>query len=254
MNASCHIYEWVMWHIWMCDMWHIWHTDHVTSQQRPLRGSTRFMNDSYHISSSHVTHINESCHIYEWVMWHICMCDMWHTWHTDHVTSQQRPLRGSTRFMNDSYHISSSHVTHMNESCHTYEWVMSHIWMIHVTNMNESCHKYEWVVLHTDGVCTQQQLSRSCRTYEWVMSHIWMSHVTHVSESCFTYEWVMSHKWMGHVTHMDESCHTHITSVHRSSNTWLTADWVYEWVVTRVDACYEWVISHIWMSHVTRMN
>ena len=24
-----------------------------------------------------------------------------------------------------------SHVTHMNESCHTYEWVMSHIWMIH---------------------------------------------------------------------------------------------------------------------------
>jgi len=33
-----------------------------------------------------------------------------------------------------------SHVTHMNESCHTYEWVMSHIWMSHVTHMNESCH------------------------------------------------------------------------------------------------------------------
>jgi len=26
----------------------------------------------------------------------------------------------------------------MNESCHTYEWVMSHIWMSHVTHMNES--------------------------------------------------------------------------------------------------------------------
>jgi len=39
-----------------------------------------------------------------------------------------------------------SHVTHMNESCHTYEWVMSHIWMSHVTHMNESCHIYEWVM------------------------------------------------------------------------------------------------------------
>jgi len=26
-------------------------------------------------------------------------------------------------------HIWMSHVTHINESCHTYEWVMSHIWM-----------------------------------------------------------------------------------------------------------------------------
>jgi len=33
----------------------------------------------------------------------------------------------------------------MNESCHTYEWVMSHVWMSHVTRMNESCHTYECV-------------------------------------------------------------------------------------------------------------
>jgi len=49
-----------------------------------------------------------------------------------------------------------SHVTHMNESCHTYEWVMSHIWMSCVTHMNELCHRYEWGMSHT---------------YEWVMSH-----------------------------------------------------------------------------------
>jgi len=30
----------------------------------------------------------------------------------------------------------------MNESCHTYEWVMSHWWMNHVTLMNESCHTH----------------------------------------------------------------------------------------------------------------
>ena len=45
-----------------------------------------------------------------------------------------------------------SHVTHMNESCHTYEWVVSHIfWMSHVTHMNESCHTYEWVMGYTGG-------------------------------------------------------------------------------------------------------
>ena len=40
-----------------------------------------------------------------------------------------------------------SHATHMNESCHTYESVMSHMRMrhvtranVHVTSMNESHH------------------------------------------------------------------------------------------------------------------
>ena len=39
-----------------------------------------------------------------------------------------------------------SHVTHMNESCHTHEWVMSHTWMSHVRYTNESYHTYEWVM------------------------------------------------------------------------------------------------------------
>ena len=75
-------------------------------------------------------------------------------------------------------HIRMSHVIHMNESCHTYEWVMSHIWMSHVTHMNESRHKYKWVMLH-----------------------IRMSHVTHIYESCNTHEWVMSHICIKHDTH-----------------------------------------------------
>jgi len=53
------------------------------------------------------------------------------------------------------------HVTHMNESCCTYAWVMSHVWMSHFAYMNESC-----------------------RTYEWVMSHIWMSLVAYMNGSC----------------------------------------------------------------------
>ena len=58
--------------------------------------------------------------------------------------------------------IEMSHATHLNESCHTSEWVMAHTWMSHVQHtrcnfMNESCH-----------------------TCEWVMPHMWMSHVTHM--------------------------------------------------------------------------
>jgi len=117
-----------------------------------------------------------------------------------------------------------SHVPHMNKSCHTFQWVMSHISMSHVTHINESCHTYEWVMSHT-WLSHVTHMNESCHTYEWVMSHMWMSHVTHINESCHTYEWVVSHLWMSHVTHINESCHT-----------------------------YEWVMSHIWMSHVTHMN
>jgi len=73
------------------------------------------------------------------------------------------------------------------ESCHTHEWVMSHIWLSHVT--------------HT-------QISPIA-----TMSHTWMSHVTHMRESCHIYTWVMSH--IGY-TCMNEWCHayTHVCHTH----------------------------------------
>ena len=104
--------------------------------------------------------------------------------------------------------VSSSVVTHMNESCHTYERVTSHIWRSHVTHMNESVshmkelrHTYEGVASHiwTSHVT---HMNESCHTYEWVMSHLWLSHVSHMNESCNTYEWVMSHIWTSYGTHM----------------------------------------------------
>jgi len=108
-----------------------------------------------------------------------------------------------------------SHVTQLDESWHTYESVMSHIWMSHVTHMNESCHTYEWVMSHkwmsqvthmnesylqpiaceVSFLLSQIATSRIDR----VMSHIWMSHVTNMFESCHTCGWVMSHIWMSHL-------------------------------------------------------
>ena len=59
------------------------------------------------------------------------------------------------------FDMNESCITHMNEPCCRYGWVMWHIWMRYVTHTKELCH-----------------------TYECVVSHIWMQHV--------------SHTWMGH--------------------------------------------------------
>jgi len=66
-------------------------------------------------------------------------------------------------------HIQMSHVTHSNESCHTFKWVTFNVRVSPVTHSNESCH-----------------------TFQWVMSHVRMSHVTRSNESCHIYEVVTS--------------------------------------------------------------
>jgi len=88
---------------------------------------------------------------------------------------------------------------------------MSNIWMCHITHMNESCHTHEWVMSHMQVEGSDGELIR----HKIVMLHIWMSHVT--------YDWVMSHVWHAdervrvsvahihdHITHMNESCHSYI--------------------------------------------
>ena len=136
-----------------------------------------------HIWMSHVTHLNKSRHTYEWVT-HMnksrCTykCFMLHA----HAcrTHMAESCHARAAEVLASFGIKSrtwtSHVTHMNESrctyewesCHTYEWVMSHIWMSNGTHINESCHTYEWVTL-------QIRMSH--------VTHIWLSYVTYCSGS-----------------------------------------------------------------------
>jgi len=88
-------------------------------------------------------------------------------------------------------HTPMSHVTHINKSRHTHQWVMSHTSMSHVAHINMSCRTHQWVM--------------SCHTRQWVMTN----HVTHMNESCHTSKWVTPHVWTSHATYMNESCHTH---------------------------------------------
>jgi len=101
--------------------------------------------------------------------------------------------------------LGMGHITHINSSCHTYQWVMPRIWMSHVTHMDVSCH-----------------------TNWWVMSHIWMSHITHMNESCQPNQCGMPHIWMSHGTHVEgvmsrlQMKHsTHVTNCLMLSVAWL---------------------------------
>ena len=138
------VFRWVMSHIWMC----------------------------------HVTHLIESCHTHAWVMSHTWMHhvtnknELFHTKKCTIAILYSRPLC-----------FQVSHVTHMNESCQTHEWVMSHTWMSHVTHRNTSCH-----------------------THECVMSGIWMHHVTPIHASCHLHECETSHMCHTYETHMNHTC------------------------------------------------
>jgi len=90
--------------------------------------------------------------------------------------------------------------THMNGSCHTYEWVTPHVWMCHVTTplhvsfhgwnvtcqWNVSYHTYELAMLY---VCMSN--------FEGI-NDVLMSHVARVNASCYTYAcaWCHSHRWV----------------------------------------------------------
>jgi len=138
-----------------------------------------------------------------------------------------------------------SHVAHMNESCRTYKWAVSHIWRIMSRAPRTKSFKitrstwYVWVMSHAHVTDISDG---SCHTYTWVtphshitrvMSHVHTSHVTRIHESCPTYTWIMPHIRMSHVTHTHESCHT----------------WTYESCHT-----YTWLMSYLHMSHVTHTH
>jgi len=40
------------------------------------------------------------------------------------------------------YRFLPCYVKYVNESCHTFEWVISHMWMNHVTHANEAHHTF----------------------------------------------------------------------------------------------------------------
>jgi len=147
-----------------------------------------------HTWISHGTHVNESWHTCEWVMSHIWMS------HVTHLNESQHTWMRYATYTNRSGQnmcLWLSHVTHSNESCHVTHMnvSVSHIWMGQVEMfvcchnpwlyfLNESCHTHESVLSHM-WRRRVTLLNVSCPTCKYFCDT--------VNESCHAHEWVMSH-------------------------------------------------------------
>jgi len=125
-------------------------------------------------------------------------------------------------------HLWKSHGADTCESCHTYEWVMSHIrrsrtntscdtlehiWMHHVTHMNESplFWRAPWLMRARHGSFTPLCLTWLIRVYTWhdpfigikCNSYVWHDVTSSMNESCHN---TMQHTHVNHVTSMNATC------------------------------------------------
>ena len=219
-------------HIWMMYVTHERSISHICDTH---------MNEAYQICVTHISHMS---HI-SWCMSHICVTHMSHIYvthmshicvtpishicvtpishicvtHISHICVTYIIFR--SRSVHEPYHIyecvtyscsflqyvANLLVTHMNDVCHTHEWVTSHIWMsyathtwmIYVTHMNESPHAYSRRFPKYVTNLLVYEESVAVHTYEWLMSHTCTHHFSHTNELRHTHTWVMSHIWMSHL-------------------------------------------------------
>jgi len=195
---------------------------------------------------SHVTCVNESCHMCEWVMSHVWMS------HVTHV--------------GESCHMCEWVMSHMCEwvMSHMCEWVMSHIWMSHVTHMNESCHTcvnescHKRCVLSHNNVCYTACVLYHCIYAIWLkktlviffplfdyMCATWLIYL--IFDSLYDIRLLVRYfhclwaTWL-HVWYFTGSLLFHCT--------WhcTCAVWLQIWYLT-ASVQFDWVMSHVWMTH-----
>jgi len=96
-----------------------------------------------------------------------------------------------------------SHTTHVNVSCHTYKWGMSH--MSHVTHVNESCHTCEWVLTCSlvAGVCVlwsnvwTTYNAHMCRLTPNESAHVWFGRISHLVLNMIGSTYALAHMCVG---------------------------------------------------------
>jgi len=220
----------VPWLIHVCDMSnsYMWHDS--PSVCMTWRIASSVCHDSY----TSVTCLLHTCdmtrHLYVWhdssslcVTWLvISMCDMTHCYVcVERVLTRTASIPRAGTCSTHTYasfhtcvtHISTSHthtchadmsagVTRMNESCHTYEWVMSHVWMSYVTCMNEShmSHRNECGIL----------VQSVAHLHVWHDSFIFVPWLIHMCDMTHSYVWNDSFICVTWVIHMCDVTHSHV--------------------------------------------
>jgi len=200
----------------------------------------------------HVTRMNESCRMHEWVMSNIGMSSV--VCHIQSVMSR-----------------TISHVTHVSESGHT-QWVMSRMRISHVLQMSQMNQSYQRVLSRTCHMWMSQvtDMNESCHLQflgvQPEYTNVYMSHVTHIRWSYHVHEWVMAHLWMSQVTQsfwvLSRSYWypniylRHVRSIGIPIYTWDMSHACVSPVTCMNESfhMYEWGMSRAWISHVTCMN
>jgi len=196
-----HTYEWVMSHTyeWVRSHTHEWvmsHTHEWVVKCHIRMSHVSRTNASHlqmgheqliHVARTNGSHKNESCLTY---MSHIQMghIRMSHVSHVDLGVKVVLAGRHGKLWLGGMLWL-------RGKASHAYGWVMCHIRIIRISHVshpnglhtNESCLTYEWVMSYIE-ISRVSHTNESCLTYEWVMSHIWISRVSHTNESCLTYE------------------------------------------------------------------
>jgi len=259
-NESCHIYEWFMPRIHKCahegvldtiaSQSHFWGTQVTHMNESCLRQTHEWVMS--HMWVSYVTHMNElhfwmahGAHVQYSTMWmsHVKqMKDLCQTyeWVTSYIWTLQLSFWMSHKFEWVMSHMYSSidrrctqrsHVAYMNESCHTYKWALSHIWMSHVTRTNKSWHSYEWVTSHIYSRINRRWPERCSRAHrhQGTMSHT-HSYVWHDLSICVTH----SYTWHGSFTCMIVVIHVHVCDIT-----------IHMWDMTH---------SYVWLIHMCDMT
>ena len=149
-----------------------------------------------------------------------------------------------------------SHVTRMNESCHTYKWVMSHVWMSHVTLMNAQLPDLHLRETLLEQVCLD--ITHSYARHDSFICVSWLIHlcvVTHVI-------------WLIHKCDMTHSYLRDTTLEETPHHVWIWLIVMYKYVlwlihvtrpVTWHDSFYVTWLIHVarilhvtWLDHVTK--
>jgi len=163
------------------------------------------------------------------VTWLIHMCDMTHSyvWHDSFICVTWCHMMHSYTWMSHGTQMNGSHV---NESCHKYEFAMSHIGMSHVSHYHteEVSNRYEFDRTQQLGNCNTRcnsycstrcnthcntHCSTHCNTpaqYRGVGSPIWLNAAT---GNCNTHEHIATHTAAHAATHTATHAATH-TATH----------------------------------------
>jgi len=154
-SESWHTYEWVMAHMWMRDGTHMNESRHTYECVMA------------HMWMRHGTHMNESWHTYEWVMAHIWMSHVSYIWmrHGTHTHESWHTREWKFEYYREKWDMSCawmSHGAHMNAACpqmkraiqQNGKGLTTKIWVLprkmrHVTWVNQTWHTYIWVMAHT---------------------------------------------------------------------------------------------------------